>query len=288
MEQPPIEHLFIITGTTRGIGEALVTSALHRSNSFVVSLSRAEPFLRDNHQNIRIDLNDTGHLGTVFKEIHFDLGRSAAMQNTILINNAGVLDPVAPIGDCDDRLLAQNIQVNLTAPLILSRHFFHFSKLFPGRKWIVNITSGAGRTPYYGWAAYGAAKAGLDMATRAMAMEFSRIDPTYVVCAVAPGTVDTAMQAKIRTCTAEQFAQVDKFLKLKASGALYPPAYTAATLIGLLMEGQFENGKRYDLREIRSSRFPPPGVPSHRTLQPSDDRQRPGSDPLHREPRRSS
>jgi benzil reductase ((S)-benzoin forming) len=88
------------------------------------------------------------------------------------------------------------------------------------------------------------------MATRAMAMEFSRIDPTFAVCAVAPGTVDTAMQEKIRSCTAHQFERVDKFLKLKDSGELHSPERVAAALIRLLMDGRFKNGRRYDLREM--------------------------------------
>jgi len=250
MNQVPVEYLFIITGTTRGIGKALVASALALPGSFVVGLSRAASFLRGNHQNIRIDLNDTDRIGPAFERIRIERRQSSLLTHTVLINNAGVLDPVAPIGDCDETLLARNIQVNLTAPLILTRHFFHFSKPFPGHKWIVNITSGASRTPYYGWSAYGASKAGLDMATRAMAMEFSRIDPAFGICAVAPGTVDTAMQEKIRNCSPDQFEQVDKFLKLKANGALYPPEHTATALIRLLMDGHLKNGGRYDLRKM--------------------------------------
>ena len=250
MDPTPLEHLFLITGTTRGIGKALAASALALPNSFVVSLSRAAPFLEGNHQNIRIDLNRTDRIGPAFKRIQIERQQISRLTHTVLINNAGVLDPIAPIGDCNDTLLARNIQVNLTAPLILTRHFFHFARPFPGQKRIVNITSGASRAPYYGWSAYGAAKAGLDMATRAMAMEFSRIDPTFAVSAVAPGTVDTAMQAKIRNCTAQQFEQVDKFLKLKESGALYPPERAATALIRLLMDGRFKNGGRYDIREM--------------------------------------
>ena len=252
MDPPPIEHLFLITGTTRGIGKALVSAALQLPNSFVVSLSRADVFLWNNRQNICIDLNDTARIGPALAAVDIDFRRLSRLTRTVLINNAGVLDPIAPIGDCDDGLLTQNIRVNLIAPLILARHFFHFSKSFQGSKWIVNITSGASKVPYYGWAAYGAAKAGLDMATGAMALEFSRIDPAFHVCAVAPGTVDTAMQAKIRKCTTHQFAQVDKFLNLKSSGSLYPPARAASDLIRLLMQDRFENGGRYDLRKMES------------------------------------
>ena len=250
MNPPPFEHLFIITGTTRGIGKALAASALTAPNSFVVSLSRAAPFLKGNHQNIRIDLNHSNRIGPALKRIQIERQQTRRLTHAVLINNAGILDPIAPIGDCDDTLLARNIRVNLTAPLILARHFFHFARPYPGHKWIVNITSGASRSPYYGWSAYGAAKAGLDMATRAIAMEFSRIDPAFQICAVAPGTVDTAMQAKIRNCTTQQFEQVNKFLRLKDSGALYPPERAANTLIRLLMDGRFKNGERYDLREM--------------------------------------
>lgn len=250
MQHPPIKHLFIITGTTRGIGKALAAAAMRWPDSFTISLSRAGPFLKDNRQNIRIDLSDAGAIGPAFRRIDIQGRAAGALTHTVLINNAGVLDPIGPIGACDDSLLAGNIQVNLTAPLILCRHFFRFSQAFPGRKWIVSITSGAARTPYFGWSAYGAAKAGLEMASRCMALEFSAIDPAFYACTVAPGTVDTAMQAKIRGCTPGQFARVDKFLKLKAGGKLDSPEAVASRLIRLLMDGRFENGGRYDLRKI--------------------------------------
>jgi benzil reductase ((S)-benzoin forming) len=250
MDPPPVEHLFLITGTTRGIGKALVTEALKRPGSFTVSLSRAKPFLWRNRQNILIDLSQTGAIEAALQAVHFDFTAADGLKNTVLINNAGVLDPIAPIGGCDADLLDRSIRVNLTAPLVLSRHFYRFSKSFNGRKWIVNITSGASQNPYYGWAAYGAAKAGLDMATRAMALEFDRIDPAFRACAVAPGTVDTDMQTRIRQCTPEQFARVAKFHDLKANGDLYPPQRTAAALIRFILDGTFENGGRYDLREM--------------------------------------
>lgn len=250
VNQTPIGHLFIITGTTRGIGKALVASVLSHPRTAVISLSRAVPFIRNNHQNIQVDLNHTDRIGAALKRIQIEHQRTAELVHTVLINNAGVLDPIAPITDCDDNLLAGNIRVNLIAPLVLARHFYQFGKRLPGRKWVVNITSGASQAPYYGWSAYGAAKAGIDMATRAMAMEFARIDPSFGACAVAPGIVDTDMQKNIRNCSTEQFEQVGKFQKLKASGALDSPRHTASRLVRLIMEGYFENGKRYDLRTI--------------------------------------
>lgn len=250
MEPASIDRLFLITGTTRGIGKALAAEARKASGSFVVGFSRAAPSLCDNHQNITIDLNHTDRIGAAFDAIRVAAGRLAGLRHAILINNAGVLEPIAPIMDCPDRALARSIRVNLTAPLILARHFFRFSRSSPGSKWIVNITSGAGRTPYYGWSAYGAAKAGLDMATRIMAAEFDRIDPSFHACAVAPGTVDTDMQTRIRACSRRQFERVDRFVDLKTRGLLDSPARVASTLIRLLLAGRFENGGRYDLRQM--------------------------------------
>jgi len=250
LDSPSVEHLFIITGTTRGIGRALADRALALDSSFVVGFSRADALLEGNRQNVRIDLNATESIGAAFDAIALDSERVGGLKQTVLINNAGVLGPIAPIVDCDPEALAGNIQVNLIAPMILAHHFYRFSKALPGKKWIVNITSGASQSPYYGWSAYGAAKAGLDMATRSMALEFSRIDPAFHACAVAPGTVDTDMQAQIRQCSPEQFERVDKFIDLKASNALSTPRKTAADLIRLIVEGRLENGGRYDLRQM--------------------------------------
>jgi benzil reductase ((S)-benzoin forming) len=250
LDSPCVEHLFIITGTTRGIGRALADRTLARGDSFVVGFSRADAFVEGNRQNIRVDLNAMETIGAAFHAIGLDSERTGGLKQTVLINNAGVLGPIAPIADCDPEALAGNIRVNLTAPMVLAHHFYRFSQSFPGKKWIVNITSGASRSPYFGWSAYGAAKAGLDMATRTMALEFSRIDPAFCVCALAPGTVDTDMQAQIRRCTPEQFERVDKFIDLKANNALFTPEQTAKDLIRLIVEGRLENGGRYDLREM--------------------------------------
>lgn len=249
MNQSRIRTIFLITGTTRGLGRALVEEALQQPGSFVISLSRAAPFSQNNHQSIQIDLNRLHQIGPAFKCIDIKPDRTTMLMHSVLINNAGVLDPIGPIVDCNADQLAQHIQTNLTAPLLLSRYFFHFSRSLPGRKWIINLTSGASQSPYHGWSAYCASKAGLDMATRTMAMEFSRIDPDFSVCAIAPGTLDTRMQEKIRRCSRQQFEQVDKFVQLKKTGALTPPAQAASTIIRLLLEGKLENGGRYDLRK---------------------------------------
>jgi benzil reductase ((S)-benzoin forming) len=250
VNQYPLENLFFITGTTRGLGKALFEAALRQPGSFVVSFSRLPSSIQTNHQILHIDLTHTNEIGPAFKRINIEQQRTQTLARAILINNAGMLDPIGPIVDCDDLRLTQNIQTNLTAPMVLARHFFLYSHPLPGQKWIVNITSGASQSPYSGWSGYCASKAGLDMATRVMAKEFSRIDPSFAACMIAPGTLDTRMQAKIRSCSREQFDQVEKFVRLKETGALAQPAHAASGIMRLLLQGHLENGMRYDLRNL--------------------------------------
>ena len=61
-------------------------------------------------------------------------------------------------------------------------------------KLVVNISSGAAKRPIEGWSAYCSAKAGLDMATRTLALEQSRETNPVRVLSFAPGIVDTRMQ----------------------------------------------------------------------------------------------
>jgi short-subunit dehydrogenase len=72
MKTEPVKRLFLITGTTRGIGKALLRESLEQPQSFVVSFSRSAACLKGRHQNIFIDLNDSANLASVFDAIRLD------------------------------------------------------------------------------------------------------------------------------------------------------------------------------------------------------------------------
>jgi NAD(P)-dependent dehydrogenase (short-subunit alcohol dehydrogenase family) len=61
---------------------------------------------------------------------------------------------------------------------------------------IINLSSGAALRPLEGWSAYCAAKAGLAMLTRSLALEYG--EAGIRAFGFAPGVVDTDMQAEIR------------------------------------------------------------------------------------------
>jgi NAD(P)-dependent dehydrogenase (short-subunit alcohol dehydrogenase family) len=91
----------------------------------------------------------------------------------ILVNNAAVIWPLEETVYADPDEWAYNINTNLIAPFLLARNVLPVMlEQRYGR--ILNISSGAAATPVFGGSAYCAAKAGLDMFARVLALESGR------------------------------------------------------------------------------------------------------------------
>jgi NAD(P)-dependent dehydrogenase (short-subunit alcohol dehydrogenase family) len=75
-----------------------------------------------------------------------------------LINNAGILGPVARLADADPGEWQYNLAVNLLGPFYLARAAIPHLRSTRGR--IVNVSSGAAVKAIEGWSAYCVAKAG--------------------------------------------------------------------------------------------------------------------------------
>lgn len=159
----------LVTGASRGIGRA-VAARLEELGATVLAPSRAE-----------LDLADPASTERYLE--------SNELPIDILVNDAGV-NWLAGLEETDDELLRNTLEVNLVAPLRLSR------ALAPGmaaRGWgrIVNISSvwavvtKARRLPYI------VSKSGINGLTRAIAVEYGPMG--VLVNAVAPGFVLTEM-----------------------------------------------------------------------------------------------
>ncbi len=148
-----------------------------------------------------------------------------------LVNNAGVLDPVAPLADADPDQWQHNIAVNLLGPFYLIRAALPCLRAVGGR--VVNISTGAAVKVIEGWSAYCAAKAGFAHLTRVLAAEERQI----IAVSLRPGVVDTAMQKRIRQVGPERMPP-DKaayFQDLKDSGKLEPPSVPARSAAWLAL-----------------------------------------------------
>ena len=241
-------NLFLVTGTTRGIGAALRDVFAADSNNLVITLSRA-PTTPSAPQNFYLDLGDLDAIEPVFAAVSARI-RDLPFDRAVLINNAGVVSPVGTFDQINAAETGRNLIVNVAAPMVLSRLFAAATRQIAAQRLIINISSGAAKRAIAGWSVYCAAKAGLEMATRVAALEASANDPTLSICSLAPGVVDTDMQGLIRGTTEKKFPDVERFRAMKADGMLRDAHDVAREIATLIAGNRLTNGGNFDIREL--------------------------------------
>lgn len=142
---------------------------------------------------------------------------------SLLINNAGVIEPIGALAEGDPARWAQNIQINLTGAYFMARAALQHM-IAAGGGAIVNVSSGAAQRPLEGWSAYCSAKAGMAMLTRALHLETNA--QGIRTFGLAPGTVDTDMQVAIRASGINQISKIPR----ENLGSVQPPAKVIAYL----------------------------------------------------------
>lgn len=224
-DRPPVA---VVTGASRGLGAGLAASLAEAG--FALGLcartrpdlpARAPDGLADS-----VDVRDAGAVGEFAAAVADEVGPIE-----LWINNAGVLDPIGPLRDTTVDALTTHVEVNLLGVLWGSRVFAGIvhDRHEPGT--LVNISSGAARSVYEGWAAYCATKAAVDQLTRVVAAEEAAHG--LAAFAVAPGVVDTDMQALIRATPSARFPSVARFHELQATDAFNSPGWVGACILEL-------------------------------------------------------
>jgi 3-oxoacyl-[acyl-carrier protein] reductase len=189
----------IMTGGSRGIGAAAAL-AMAREGAAIMITSRNGPESAGVAEAITAaggiaasmacDMSDFGAVSELIARTEAQLGPVG-----VLVNNAGVIQPIADLAHADPAEWARNIQINLVGPFHGARAALP-GMIARGGGTIINISSGAAHRPLEGWSAYCSGKAGLAMLTRAIALESS--GKGIRVFGFAPGTIDTEMQVQIR------------------------------------------------------------------------------------------
>jgi benzil reductase ((S)-benzoin forming) len=218
-------NYYYITGTSRGIGKAFAEQLLQDDSNKVIGISRQSSIEHKNYRHFYLDLTDTSLIGDLKFELHHDA------KKIYLINNAGSLGFIKPIGKLSTDTIIKNYTLNLIAPSILTNSFISAYNLFDCEKVIVNMSSGAGKRPIDGWAVYCASKAGLDMFSRVVAAEQEErinqpqenIHYPFKIFSIEPGVVDTAMQEEIRQASKDDFSRVNDFIEMKLNNHLSSP-----------------------------------------------------------------
>lgn len=234
----------IVTGHSRGLGEGIARALLARGVDVLGIARHGNPGL-PGVRAVSLDLADpaalqawleTGALGAFL----------AGAQRALLVNNAGIVHPVGAPGSHGAARLATALAVNVTAALVLADAFVAATAGCADRR-VAHVSSGAGRTPYGGWSVYCATKAALDMHARAVALDAV---PGLAIASIAPGVVDTAMQADIRATAERDFPALGRFIGLQRDGALADPATAGAQLVDYALGPRFGSAPVADLRDL--------------------------------------
>lgn len=235
--------LVFVTGASRGLGLAIARAVPFPAR--VVDVSRSGPPADQGLEHIEADLADPVTWNLV-REHMKELIAEADPQRLMLIHAAGTLSPIGFAAEVAPDAYQKNVLLNSAAGQVLGQGFLRLAAERSGERALVMISSGAASSVYPGWSGYGAGKAALDQWVR-NAGEEQRRSSGVVVAAVAPGVVDTAMQEQIRSTSAQEFPDVERFRRLHDEGDLIAPEVAAERFWRAIQAG-LTPGSVVDLR----------------------------------------
>ena len=244
----------VLTGHSKGLGAALADELLRRGIR-VLGVSRSER--RDLRGDARLeqhraDLSDIQALSRWLEGQSFRTFMDGA-DTVLLINNAGLLQPIASLEHQSLDAIASAVSLNVSAALMLSAAFVQQCAA-PDRR-IMHISSGAGRKAYAGWSIYCATKAAMDHHARCVALEKA---PGVRISSIAPGVIDTNMQDEIRASALDDFPDRPRFDAMHRDGVLQRPKDVAERVIAYLLSAD------YGAEPVADLGPPPPPPPPKR------------------------
>lgn len=207
----------IITGASRGIGAA-AAEAFAGASANVVLAARSQHEIAAIAANItaaggnalalRCDVADWDAVAALVAQAEEAFGPT-----DLLINNAGLIDPIARLGDSDVEGWNKVIDVNV-------KGVYHgLRAVLPGMQargkgTVINISSGAATSVLEGWSHYCASKAAVLSLTRCAHEEYGA--QGLRIMGLSPGTVATALQTSIRASGINPVSQLDPAVHIPA------------------------------------------------------------------------
>jgi benzil reductase ((S)-benzoin forming) len=241
------KNLIIITGSSKGLGKALVELFLKNAENKVVGISRSGLGEKDeNYVDFQVDLTDPQKVVSAFDSI-FPQGN---YEEVILINNAGWIGDIAPFGKLEPSGIWKIHMVNTVAPALLMNEFVHRYGRENLNKVVVNISSGAAEKNIDGWSGYSSSKAALNRFTEIAQEESNMHGFNIRYFALSPGIIDTPMQKDIRSAKEEDFSRVSAFKEFKANRELAIPEDVAEKVAHLILNKERFEGVVQDVRQF--------------------------------------
>lgn len=238
----------LVTGGARSIGAA-IADGLSDAGAIVV-VADLQP--STTHHSIPLDVSDEALVEGAIAEIVATHGGL-----DIVVNNAGIMFEEhlsEHQRDSWERMLA----INLTGPMLVTKHATpHLAKSRGGS--IVNIGSIEGDRCNPNHAAYAATKSGVHGLTRAAAVD---LGPLGIRCnAVAPGWIDTPLNANYVDTHPDREAVIDALASLHPIGRVGDPADVADVVVWLASDqSRFVTGQVITIDGGRTTRPPLPDI----------------------------
>ena len=197
----------MITGASRGIGadaarafaaEGAKVALLARGGDAVAAIADE---IGANARAISCDVSDWNAMSAAIAECEAELGPV-----DVLINNAGVIEPISHLASADPVEWGHVIDINLKGV------FYGMRAVVPGMVergggTVLTVSSGAAHGPVEAWSHYCASKAAAAMLTRCLDKE-NREDGIRAI-GLSPGTVATQMQREIKASGINPVSQLD-------------------------------------------------------------------------------
>ena len=186
----------VITGASRGIG-ADAARVFAAAGANLALLARSEAALEELVEEIgaqamafACDVADPEAVSAALNKAHDHFGSL-----DVLINNAGVIEPIARLEEADPAAWGKLIDINIKGVFYGIRAALPLMKPAGGGT-IITVSSGAAHNPLEAWSAYCTSKAGAAMLTRALHLEEGGTGIRAM--GLSPGTVATQMQREIK------------------------------------------------------------------------------------------
>jgi NAD(P)-dependent dehydrogenase (short-subunit alcohol dehydrogenase family) len=178
------QRVVVVTGAASGIGYA--TAAMFAAEGAIVYGLDVKDTVPEGVRHLHCDLGDGSSIRAAVEEIGAE-GRIDVLANIAGVVQFGRVDAITE--DEWDRVHA----IDLKGPFLMIQAALPLLRACTGT--IVNVSSVAGRVPQPYGAAYAAAKGGLTMLTRSLALELAA--EGIRVNAICPGTVDTPIITEV-------------------------------------------------------------------------------------------
>jgi NAD(P)-dependent dehydrogenase (short-subunit alcohol dehydrogenase family) len=170
-----VSRVVLVTGGTRGLGRGIATAFDKEGDTVVVCGRNAQD---GPGRFVQCDVREPAEVDALIASIMATEGRL-----DVVVNNAGG-SPSALVSEASPRFAERIVALNLLAPLYVARA----ARAVMTSGVILNIGSVAAVRPAPGTAAYAAAKAGLTVLTRALALEWA---PEVRVNQITVGLLET-------------------------------------------------------------------------------------------------